>query len=201
MHIGQVSPASESRAPLVGVRDEGQVFGLPGVGSLADLWALPLAEIRQRVAERERVPATDVTLLAPVDGRTEVGRGRHVLLLARGAGRGERALGRRLPAGLRRRTARVVLQVGGVAGGRRRADDRGPGRPGVGRPGARGRQVINRLGEIAGYTACNDVSSRSIEGENPLYLPQAKIYLGGWRWARPSAPPGRSRTRTTSASS
>ena len=39
--------------------------------------------------------------------------------------------------------------------------------------------VINRLGEIAGYTACNDVSSRSIEGENPLYLPQAKIYLGG----------------------
>ena len=39
--------------------------------------------------------------------------------------------------------------------------------------------VINRFGEIAGYTACNDLSSRSIEGENPLYLPQAKIYLGG----------------------
>ena len=38
--------------------------------------------------------------------------------------------------------------------------------------------VINRFGEIAGYTACNDVSSRSIEGENPLYLPQAKIYHG-----------------------
>ena len=36
-----------------------------------------------------------------------------------------------------------------------------------------------RFGEIAGYTVCNDVSSRSIEGENPLYLPQAKIYLGG----------------------
>ena len=29
-----------------------------------------------------------------------------------------------------------------------------------------------------GVTICNDVSSRSIEGENPLYLPQAKIYLG-----------------------
>ncbi len=36
--------------------------------------------------------------------------------------------------------------------------------------------VINRQGEIAGYTAGNDMSSRSIEGENPLYLPQAKIY-------------------------
>jgi 2-dehydro-3-deoxy-D-arabinonate dehydratase len=38
--------------------------------------------------------------------------------------------------------------------------------------------VINADGEIVGYTIANDVSSRSIEGENPLYLPQAKIYLG-----------------------
>jgi len=29
---------------------------------------------------------------------------------------------------------------------------------------------------VAGYTICNDVSSRSIEGANPLYLPQAKMY-------------------------
>jgi len=38
--------------------------------------------------------------------------------------------------------------------------------------------VINAEREIVGYTAGNDVSSRSIEGENPLYLPQAKIYDG-----------------------
>jgi len=38
--------------------------------------------------------------------------------------------------------------------------------------------VINCFGEIVGYTAGNDVSSRDIEGENPLYLPQAKIYDG-----------------------
>lgn len=31
-------------------------------------------------------------------------------------------------------------------------------------------------GDIVGYTVGNDVSSRSIEGENPLYLPQAKVY-------------------------
>jgi 2-dehydro-3-deoxy-D-arabinonate dehydratase len=36
--------------------------------------------------------------------------------------------------------------------------------------------VINSAGEIVGYTVGNDVSSRSIEGENPLYLPQAKVY-------------------------
>lgn len=35
---------------------------------------------------------------------------------------------------------------------------------------------INSHGNIAGYTIGNDVSSRSIEGENPLYLPQAKTY-------------------------
>lgn len=38
--------------------------------------------------------------------------------------------------------------------------------------------VVAASGEVVGYTACNDVSSRSIEGENPLYLPQAKSYLG-----------------------
>lgn len=38
--------------------------------------------------------------------------------------------------------------------------------------------VINRYDEIVGYCAGNDVSSRDIEGENPLYLPQAKIYNG-----------------------
>ena len=38
--------------------------------------------------------------------------------------------------------------------------------------------VINRFQEIIGLTICNDVTARSIEGENPLYLSQAKIYIG-----------------------
>ena len=38
--------------------------------------------------------------------------------------------------------------------------------------------VLNAGMEIVGYTAGNDVSSRDIEGENPLYLPQAKVYDG-----------------------
>jgi len=37
---------------------------------------------------------------------------------------------------------------------------------------------INPAGAIAGYTIGNDMSSRDIEGENPLYLPQAKVYDG-----------------------
>ena len=57
--------------------------------------------------------------------------------------------------------------------------------------------VINSHAEVVGYTAGNDVSSRSIEGENPLYLPQAKVYtacaaLGpavalGWELDDPNA--------------
>ena len=38
--------------------------------------------------------------------------------------------------------------------------------------------VVNSSGKIIGYTIGNDMSSRSIEGENPLYLPQAKTYDG-----------------------
>ena len=45
--------------------------------------------------------------------------------------------------------------------------------------------VLNSRGRIVGYTIGNDMSSRDIEGENLLYLPQAKIYqrscaLGPW---------------------
>ncbi len=36
--------------------------------------------------------------------------------------------------------------------------------------------VISPEGKITGYTIGNDMSSRDIEGENPLYLPQAKVY-------------------------
>jgi len=38
--------------------------------------------------------------------------------------------------------------------------------------------VIDSAGEIVGYTVGDDMSSRDIEGENPLYLPQAKVYDG-----------------------
>jgi 2-dehydro-3-deoxy-D-arabinonate dehydratase len=37
---------------------------------------------------------------------------------------------------------------------------------------------INRYREIIGYAICNDMTARTIEGENPLYLSQAKIYIG-----------------------
>ena len=38
--------------------------------------------------------------------------------------------------------------------------------------------AINAAGRVFGFTIGNDMSSRDIEGENPLYLPQAKVYRG-----------------------
>jgi 2-dehydro-3-deoxy-D-arabinonate dehydratase len=36
--------------------------------------------------------------------------------------------------------------------------------------------LVSQAGTVEGYTIGNDMSSRDIEGENPLYLPQAKVY-------------------------
>jgi 2-dehydro-3-deoxy-D-arabinonate dehydratase len=54
--------------------------------------------------------------------------------------------------------------------------------------------VINSRGQLVGYTIGNDMSSRDIEGDNPLYLPQAKVYnqccgLGPWITLPVSMPP------------
>ncbi len=54
--------------------------------------------------------------------------------------------------------------------------------------------VLSKTGKIVGYTVGNDMSSRDIEGDNPLYLPQAKVYnqccgLGPWIALADSMPP------------
>jgi 2-dehydro-3-deoxy-D-arabinonate dehydratase len=51
--------------------------------------------------------------------------------------------------------------------------------------------VLNAQMEVVGFTIGNDMSSRDIEGENPLYLPQAKVYdaacaLGPRIWLQPN---------------
>ena len=38
--------------------------------------------------------------------------------------------------------------------------------------------ILNEDGEIVGYTLCNDVSAWDIERDNPLYLPQSKVFYG-----------------------
>jgi 2-dehydro-3-deoxy-D-arabinonate dehydratase len=57
--------------------------------------------------------------------------------------------------------------------------------------------VLNSRLQLVGYTIGNDMSSRDIEGENPLYLPQAKLYsaccgLGPWITLASAMPPAES---------
>jgi len=148
--------------------------------SLADLLALPLAEARERVeaAERSseaRVGAAGGTVLAPVD-RQEVWAAGVTYLRSRD-GRSEESEHPDMyqlvydadrPEIFFKSTPERVVADGEPVGIRADSGWDVP-EPEVG-------LVINRHGEIFGYVPGNDMSSRSIEGENPLYLPQAKVY-------------------------
>jgi 2-dehydro-3-deoxy-D-arabinonate dehydratase len=171
--------------PRVGILSQAggmdTVTVLAAPGSLSELLALPLPRIREVCASPvgQTMPAAEVRLLAPADGRMEV-----------------------WAAGVtyeRSRTARMAeSEQSADVYDRVYTADRpelffksaawrvsGPGAPvsvrgdsSVDVPEPELAVVLNAEGAVAGYTICNDMSSRSIEGENPLYLPQAKTYAG-----------------------
>lgn len=167
--------------PQVGVRSDGVVRPVPGVGSMAELLGQSLAAARDRVlaaAGEPGVPVADVRLLPPVDGLTEV--------WASGVTY-ERSMDARVEES---QTQDVYSRV--YAADRpelffksvawRVVTDGEPiaVRPdcSVTVPEPELAVVVTATGEVLGYTVCDDVSSRDIEGENPLYLPQAKVYAG-----------------------
>ncbi len=173
--------------PRVGILSQGGEGGtgsvtvLGAAGSLGELLALPLTEIR-RICESpagETMPAVEVQLLAPADGRIEVWAAGVTYERSRTARMAESE-----------RSADVYDQV--YAAERpelffKSAAWRvsGPGAPvsirgdsTIDVPEPELAVVLNAAGAVTGYTICNDMSSRSIEGQNPLYLPQAKTYAG-----------------------
>jgi 2-dehydro-3-deoxy-D-arabinonate dehydratase len=184
-------------APRVGVLEDGQVRGLPGIGAIADLLALPVLAVRELCTgqaagdppfESERFdPAS---LLAPLDGRTEVwaagvtyerSRSARVQESLDSADIYDKVYDAPRPELFFKSAAWRVAGPGAAVSVR--ADSE------VNVPEPELAAVLNAAGEPVGYTICNDLSSRSIEGENPLYLPQAKIYLGGCAagpWIRPA---------------
>jgi 2-dehydro-3-deoxy-D-arabinonate dehydratase len=188
--------------PRVGVIDEnaasangnrpGSVTTLPGSPALADLLALPVSELRDLlgVTGGEQVPLASVELLAPVDGRTEVwaagvtyerSRDARIDESEESADVYDRVYTAERPELFFKSVSWRVRGPGRAVSVR--ADSR------VDVPEPELAAVLNYAGEVAGYTICNDMSSRSIEGQNPLYLPQAKVYLGGCAigpWIRPA---------------
>jgi 2-dehydro-3-deoxy-D-arabinonate dehydratase len=173
-------------APQVGVLDGDEARPLPGVASMADLLARPLTWIRGACETLLAGPGPDrsslrrISVLAPVDGATEV--------WAAGVTY-ERSMHARVQESLD--SADIYDRVytaprpelffksaaWKVAGPGDRVSARADSQVDVPEPELAA--VLNADGDVIGYTICNDMSSRSIEGENPLYLPQAKIYLGG----------------------
>jgi 2-dehydro-3-deoxy-D-arabinonate dehydratase len=180
MHVIRYRLPHSARA-RVGVADGDEVRELD-LGSLAELWSLRLDDLRERLdgVGGKGAPLRDVEVLAPIDGRTEVwacgvtyeiSREARVEESERSADVYELVYDAERPELFFKSAAwRVVGNGGSIAV---RSDST------LDVPEPEIALVINAYGEIVGYTICDDVSSRSIEGENPLYLPQAKIYLGG----------------------
>jgi 2-dehydro-3-deoxy-D-arabinonate dehydratase len=167
-------------APKVGMLANGAI-SLLNVNSLATLLGLPLAEIRTICETHgETVKATEVKLLAPVDGRTEVwaagvtyerSRVARMTESEESADVYDRVYGADRPELFFKSAAWRVSGPGVPVSVREDST--------IDVPEPELAVVLNADSEIVGYTICNDMSSRSIEGQNPLYLPQAKIYLGG----------------------
>ena len=165
---------------FAGVRTGNEVRRFPGT-ELAELLRLPAAGFRaevERVAAQGPVEDREIRLLPPVDGLTEVWASGVTYERSSAARQEEsvvadvysRVYDAERPELFFKSVAWRVVGTGEPIG--IRTDSA------IDVPEPELAVVVNAGGEIVGYTVCDDVSSRSIEGENPLYLPQAKVYAG-----------------------
>jgi 2-dehydro-3-deoxy-D-arabinonate dehydratase len=178
----QIIRYNSSAGITLGMSQNGQLIGYFQPNSeLHDLLRLRTDELRMQIENRIQPGAAinlPTPILAPIDGETEV--------WAAGVTYKQSEQARMEESG----TPDIYAKVYGAkrpelffkANPRRIA---GPGAPIVVRtdstwdvPEPELVLVVNAHAEIIGYTIGNDVSSRSIEGENPLYLSQAKVYAG-----------------------
>ncbi|MCW2698757.1 MAG: fumarylacetoacetate hydrolase [Blastococcus sp.] len=165
----------------VGVLADGEVRPVAAVESMGALLALPLEQARQQVEAASGgtgVAVAEVRLLPPVDGLTEVWASGVTYSRSMDARVEEsqvqdvysRVYAAERPELFFKSVAwRVVTDGDPIAV-----------RPdcAVTVPEPELAVVVTAGAEVFGYAVCDDVSSRDIEGENPLYLPQAKVYAG-----------------------
>ncbi len=164
--------------PRVGVLDGDGIRPLAATG-MAELLALPLADLRAALDKTDGEPEPPRRLLPPLDGRGEVWCAGVTYARSRSARMEEsseqsvydRVYWADRPEVFLKSPAWRLVTDGDQIG--IRSDS------GHDVPEPELAVVANAHGEIVGFTVCNDVSSRSIEGENPLYIPQAKVFAGG----------------------
>jgi 2-dehydro-3-deoxy-D-arabinonate dehydratase len=167
--------------PAVGVTGDDRAVRPLAVASLGHLLAEPLTRIRAAVEQAAaRPPLTGVAppTLPPVDGLTEVWASGVTYQRSREArieesGDGDvytRVYDAVRPELFFKSVAWRAVGDGAPIGVRADSPSNTP-EPELA-------LVLNSARDVVGLTICNDVSSRSIEGDNPLYLPQAKVYTG-----------------------
>jgi 2-dehydro-3-deoxy-D-arabinonate dehydratase len=146
--------------------------------SLAELLRLSVSELRVAVDAAAATGARAVRLLAPIDGHTEVWAAGVTYKRSEEARVEESATPDIYSHVYRAERPELFFKAtpGRVSGPETPVAVRSDSAWDVPEPEVA--VVANAHGEIVGYTIANDVSSRSIEGENPLYLPQAKVYDG-----------------------
>jgi len=166
--------------PRVGVRLNDRVHPVDGV-EIASLLRLSSDELRQRIEDAvagASLPVSQLTLLAPIDGRTEVWGAGVTYFRSREARMEESQFDRVYlnvydadrPELFFKSPAWRVLGDGARGGMRHDSTDS--------IPESEVAIVVNSRAEIVGALICNDFTSRSIEAENPIYLPQAKTFTG-----------------------
>jgi 2-dehydro-3-deoxy-D-arabinonate dehydratase len=181
MHLVRYRPPGQP--PRVGIRRDGAVVPVDAVTSMAELLALPYDQLRATVESAASsdgaVPVESVQLLPPLDGRAEVWCAGVTYERSKGARMEEsseqsvydKVYSAERPELFLKSPAWRLTTDGEPVG--IRADS------GHDVPEPELTLVVNAHGSVVGYTVCNDMSSRSIEGENPLYIPQAKVFAGG----------------------
>lgn len=167
--------------PRIAMAEGPNLYPLDPKLSVATLLARPLSEIRGELVVATRTPhaSSEIAALAPVDGRTEVwaagvtyerSKDARMSESEREADIYDRVYDAERPELFFKSAAWRVVGAGGKVS--IRADSE------INVPEPELAVVYNVRAEAVGFTICNDMSSRSIEGENPLYLPQAKVYAG-----------------------
>lgn len=155
----------------------GEYFSIDGITTLTDALHLPMAKLRERI-DGGGGTKVEGKLVAPVAPETEVWGAGVTYLRSRDARKEESGVPdiyqlvyeadrpELFYKGNARRTVGTGVDIG------IRADSLAS----VSEPEVA--IVVNCFKEVIGLTICNDVTARTIEGENPLYLTQAKIYVG-----------------------
>jgi 2-dehydro-3-deoxy-D-arabinonate dehydratase len=179
MHLVRYLSPVDGR-PIPGVRTGDSVASLAGINTFAELLQLSLEDLQAAVAKvGEREPAEGLKFLPPLDGRGEVWCAGVTYERSRGARMEEsteqsvydKVYSADRPELFQKAPAWRVVVDGEPVG--IRSDS------GHDVPEPELAVVANSQGQIVGFTVCNDMSSRSIEGVNPLYVPQAKLFAGG----------------------